>query len=231
MRRRLCQLLSLLIAVVLPATPLIAESPTAVVHTRGSVTINGKTPGESSNLFNGDRIQTTGPDSAASIVVNGMHVMVMGNTTVTYGENNLSDLCGGVLISTKGIAEQINGISVIPAPTNGSARYEFRQSQGSYLVFAREGSVAYGSEAKIVAVNQSARSAGGGEGCKVEPAAAEANAAPAGTNPAPVEGGISAGGGGLSNGVLWALGGASAFAAVCAVECRGHHHNKSPKNP
>jgi hypothetical protein len=231
MRRHLCKVLPLALSVVFPISSLMAENPTAIVQTRGSVTINGKTPAESSNLFNGDRIQTTGPDSAASIVVNGMHIMVMGNTTVTFGENNLSDLCGGVLVSTKGKAEQINGISVIPAPANSSARYEFRQSQGSYLVVAREGSVAYGSEAKIVAVNQSARSAGGGETCRLEPAAAEANAAPSGANPAPVEGGISAGGGGLSNGALWALGGASAFAAVCAVECRGHHHHKSPKNP
>lgn len=226
MRQRLCQLLSLVMAGVFPVAS-IAESPTAVVHTRGSVVINGKTPGESSNLFNGDKIQTNGSSSAASILVKGMHLMVMGDSNVTYADDSLTVHCGGVLVSTQGQVERINGITFTPSPSGASVEYEFRQSRGHYQIVSQDGSVAYddGTGAKVLGVNQSATSAGGGEACNREIAAADLQ------NPAPVQGGMNVGGGGLSNGAAWALGGGSVFAAVCAVECRGHHHHKSPKNP
>jgi len=76
--------LNLVMAVFLLAVVGMAESPAGMVESRGNVSINGKAVSESSNLFNDDRIQTAGADSGASILANGQHVMVMGNSIVIY---------------------------------------------------------------------------------------------------------------------------------------------------
>jgi hypothetical protein len=225
MRRIVEAGLNLGTAVLLLAAMGVAEAPAGMMQSRGNVTINGKAVSESSNLFNGDRIQTSGPDSAANILANGQHMMVMGNSTVIYRDNNVTVECGGLLVTLPaGGTAHVNGITLHGSPDGSSARFEFHQSRGSYQITDREGSISYddGTGEKSMVANQSDNHAGGGEACSRV-------AGPITNNPAPVQGGM--GVGGISEKVAWAAGAGSAFAAICAVECRNRHHNVSPATP
>lgn len=223
MRRAASTGLTLGIAVLVLMAAGLAESPAGLVQTRGNVIINAKSVPESSNLFNGDRIQTVGADSAANILANGLHMMVMGNSIVIYRDNNVTVECGGLLVTLPPSATaHVNGITFRASP-QGIARFEFRQTRGSYLITDREGSVSYddGTGEKIMVPDQADRHDGGGEACPLV-------ASPV-SNPAPVQGGMNVGG--ISDKAAWAAGAGSVFAAVCAVECRGRHRSVSPAVP
>ena len=127
-----------------------------MVQSRGSVSINAKSVPESSNLFNGDRIQTFGADSAANILAHGQHMMVMENSIVIYRDNEVTVECGGLLVTLMPASPiaHVNGITFRASPQS-SARFEFRQSRGSYLITDLEGSVSYddGTGEKIMVPN------------------------------------------------------------------------------
>src|SRR5438105_10672324 len=132
------------VSVLLLAAPLMAESAAGIVQARGNVSINGKAVPESSTLFNGDRILTSGPDSGANLLANGQHMMVMGNSNVTYAQNDVHVACGRLLVTLPASAmAHVNGVTFKASVAGVPARIEFRQWHGNYQILDHEGSISY----------------------------------------------------------------------------------------
>src|SRR2546425_9243938 len=92
---------SLMMAVILPAANIVAESGAAMLHAQGTVTVNGKQVPGSIAVFAGDKIQTKA-NSTASITSQGSTVTMLGNSSMTYGTNSVDVGCGPMTMTTVG---------------------------------------------------------------------------------------------------------------------------------
>ena len=76
--------LSLVLAMLLPAHLLAADSASAMLYANGTAFVNGSLVPKSAALFTGDLVQTR-PDSTANLSTSGSSVMVLADSLVKFG--------------------------------------------------------------------------------------------------------------------------------------------------
>lgn len=139
LNRTITRALSILMILALPLATTLADTNAAMAYIQGSASVNGRTVSDSVAVFPGDAIQT-GSRSAASISLKGSSVLVTENSSVTFGNTELSLTSGTAQVRTsQGMKARVASISVTPVSAKPAAYEVVRQ----------------GAEVRITAVNGS----------------------------------------------------------------------------
>lgn len=131
------KMLALLLTVVCPSAILLADRPSAMLQTSGTVRLNGAGTPRSMSVFTGDLIDTADA-SAASVTRNGSSVVVDPNSSIRYQDDGFAILRGSARVQTvNGMTVHAGHISVIPA-TN-SALFDVSSDGRTALITSRAG--------------------------------------------------------------------------------------------
>lgn len=220
MFNRWIKLVCVIMAVVFPASCVLADARSAIMYTSGNAMLNGVGVMRSSALFEGDTIQT-GDSSAATINADGSSVLLPAKSTVQFKGDAVEVQKGGAVITTsKGLKAVVDTVTV--APAKGLAKFEVTRQEGKVVIASNHGALAItsangttyldsGASATFDSSDKSAKKKGGGA--------------------VPPVGGAT--GAGVSNGVAIAAGVAAAAAAAAIVWATTNDHPGpvSPRNP
>ena len=133
------KIVALLLVVVCPSAVLMAERPSAMLITSGTVRLNGTALPQSTGIFTGDVIDTSA-DSVGSLSRSGSSVVVDPDSSIRYQDDGVSVLKGVARVQTsKGMAAHAGPISVIPVTNN--ALFEVRTDGKTALIASREGAL------------------------------------------------------------------------------------------
>ena len=133
------KILALLLVVICPSAFLMAERPTAMLVTSGTVRLNGSVLPQSTSIFTGDVIATS-TDSVGSLSRSGSSVVVDPDSSIRYQEDGVLVLKGLARVQTsKGMAAHAGPISVIPVTNN--ALFDVRTEGKTALIASREGAL------------------------------------------------------------------------------------------
>src|SRR5258705_14001684 len=103
--------LSLVLAMLLPAQLLAADSASAMLYSNGTAWVNGSAVPKSAAVFDGDLVQTR-PDSSANLNANGSSVMVLADSLVKFQGSAVELEQGWRLVSnSQGVATPRGGVS------------------------------------------------------------------------------------------------------------------------
>src|SRR5579864_5846670 len=91
--------LILLLAFLLPASPLAAQTGGPMLYPKGNVLVDGREVNAAIALFAGDKVQTSA-SGTASLTAPGSTVLLSPNTFFTYGQGALEVGCGHLLVTT-----------------------------------------------------------------------------------------------------------------------------------
>jgi hypothetical protein len=198
-------LLCCVMAAVLPASMLAADSGAAMLYTNGTAWINGASVPKSSAVFAGDLIQTRS-DSIANIRSVGSTMLVLPDSLVEFQGSAIKLEHGRLTITTsKRMATRVGSLKIAPA-SDSWTEFEVGDTDGTVKIAARKGNLiladnngtttlAEGQETTRDETSQSGKKKQGGGAV---PSAA------GGVLDSPLAVGIAAGvGGGLG---LWAIG-------------------------
>ena len=140
MRKPLVRILACVMAVVFPASLMMADTATAMMTPMGKVAVNGAPVLQATSLFPGDKIVTSA-NSTASITGKGLSLLVPGNSILVMNEKEVELDCGSALINvSSGMGARFSNIKL--APRDANARFEIRQEEGGFRVVARDGVLA-----------------------------------------------------------------------------------------
>src|SRR5882757_4023931 len=107
--------LSVVLAMLIPAQLLAADSASAMLYSNGTAWVNGGSVPKSAALFSGDLVQTR-PDSSAHLSASGSSVMVLADSLVKFQGSAVEIEHGAVRVSTAhGMATQAGEVMVKPA--------------------------------------------------------------------------------------------------------------------
>ena len=168
-------------AVVFPASVVLADTATAMITPMGNVAVNGSPVLQSTSVFPGDKIVTSA-NSTASITGRGLSLLVPGNSVLVMSDKDVELDCGSALVNaSNGMGARLSNIRL--APRDSNARFEIRQEQGGFRVLAHDGvlNVTNGSVPSL----QPGQTMFAAAGCAADPASDQRNGAPipaAGTN-------------------------------------------------
>ena len=132
--------LSIMLAMLIPAHLLAADSASAMLYSNGTAWINGSTVPKSAAVFAGDMVQTR-PDSTANLSASGSSVMVLADSLVKFQGPAVEIEHGAVRVSTaQGLATHAGEVTIKPA---GSAWTEFQVTDvdGQVQIVASKGDV------------------------------------------------------------------------------------------
>jgi len=133
------KIVALLLVVVCPSAFLMAERPSAMLITAGTVRLNGTVLPQSTGIFTGDVIDTAA-DSVGSLSRSGSSVVVDPDSSIRYQDDGVSVLKGMARVQTsKGMAAHAGPISVIPVAND--ALFEVRTDGKTALIASREGAL------------------------------------------------------------------------------------------
>ena len=133
------KIVALLLVLVCPSAVLMAERPSAMLITSGSVRLNGTVLPQSTSIFTGDVIDTAA-DSVGSLSRSGSSVVVDPDSSIRYQDDGVSVLKGMARIQTsKGMAAHAGPIAVIPVTNN--ALFDVRTDGKTALIASREGAL------------------------------------------------------------------------------------------
>ena len=156
LNRTTTRLLSILMILALPLATTLADTHAAMAYIQGSASVNGRTVSDSVAVFPGDAIQT-GSRSAASISLKGSTVLVTENSSVTFGDTELSLTSGSAQVRTsKGMTARVASISVTPVSAKTSA-YEVVRRGAEVRITAVNGSLSV-SDGKATTLLESGKS-------------------------------------------------------------------------
>ena len=130
--------LSLVLAMLVPAQLLAAESASAMLYSNGTAWVNGSTVPKSAAVFDGDLVQTR-PDSSANLNASGSSVMVLADSLVKFQGSAVELEHGAVRVSTsQGLATRAGEVTVKPA---GASWTEFQVTDvdGQVQIVATKG--------------------------------------------------------------------------------------------
>jgi len=130
--------LSLVLAMLVPAQLLAADSASAMLYSNGTAWVNGSTVPKSAAVFDGDLVQTR-PDSSANLNASGSSVMVLADSLVKFQGSAVELEHGAVRVSTsQGLATRAGEVTVKPA---GTAWTEFQVTDvdGQVQIVASKG--------------------------------------------------------------------------------------------
>jgi hypothetical protein len=130
--------LSVVLAMLLPAHLLGADSASAMLYSNGTAWINGSTVPKSAAVFAGDLVQTR-PDSSASLTASGSSVMVLADSLVKFQGTAVELEHGAVRVSTAhGLATQAGEVTVKPAG-NSWTEFQVTDVDGQVRIVASKG--------------------------------------------------------------------------------------------
>ena len=141
MRESLVKCLVWVLAVLLPASIVMADATSAMLNATGNVSVNGSPIERATAIFPGDRVKT-GPNSIATLTNEGSSVTVSGNSSLVFSKSFVNVLCGTALVSTsRGMSVRVSNLLVQPA-RGTQARFQITQDEGQLQIIAREGTLA-----------------------------------------------------------------------------------------
>ena len=146
------KILAGMLAVILPAATMSAETHAAMLYATNTVMLNGVGAGRSSAVFAGDSIQTPA-NGAVRLTAEGSTVMVGPSTTLVYEGDAVRLGSGTTMVTTeKSMKTQIQKLLVTPA-SEGRSSYRVDRANGKVLIAALRGSVKIsdGSSEKLIA--------------------------------------------------------------------------------
>jgi hypothetical protein len=146
------KILACMLAVILPAATMSAETHAAMLYATNTVMLNGVGAERSSAVFAGDSIQTPA-NGAVRLTAEGSTVMVGPLTTLVYEGDALRLGSGSTMVTTdKGMKTQVQRLQIAPA-AQARTSYRVVRGGGQVLVAALHGSVKIsdGSSSKTVA--------------------------------------------------------------------------------
>src|SRR5882757_2526763 len=130
--------LSVVLAMLIPAQLLAADSASAMLYTNGTTWINGSTVPKSAAVFSGDLVQTR-PDSTANLSSSGSSVMVLADSLVKFQGAAVEIEHGAVRISTAhGLATQAGEVTVKPTG-NSWTEFQVTDVDGQVQIMATKG--------------------------------------------------------------------------------------------
>ena len=131
---------SILSVVLVCAAALNAQSSSgAIVYVHGNVMVNGATPGQSTSIFAGDRLDTA-DSSVATINRTGSSVVVNPNSSVEYGQSAIQVMHGTARVSTlTGMSAMAGPLTI--TPEGSKAKFDVMQTTEGIIVAPREGSL------------------------------------------------------------------------------------------
>jgi ferric-dicitrate binding protein FerR (iron transport regulator) len=131
-------LVSFAMAVLFPATLMMAETNGAILRASGPAMLNGAAVSRNAAVLKGDLVSaTTVPVSLSS---NGNTVDMPSNSSLKYEGSSISLESGHAVVTTKsGMTAKVDTITVTPA--SKSARYEVLKNDGKVTIAALTGSV------------------------------------------------------------------------------------------
>jgi hypothetical protein len=132
--------LAVLMAVLLPASILSAETRGAMLFASKSAVINGKPVSATTAIFAGDKIEVPG-NSAATITLAGSSVLVPANATVIFHGDSVSlePQTAVSVVTTVGLAAEVERLKFEPA--NKSAKFQIARYNGHIVRAAKEGNI------------------------------------------------------------------------------------------
>jgi hypothetical protein len=165
----LCQFLSVLLIVVIPAATMSADARVAaMLQTSGAVVLNGAAAPRTAALFRGDTIQTT--NGSVMMSLPGSSVLVPENSRVTFRGNGLDVNAGVVVVNTtNGMTAQAAVYNVSPAG-RGSAKFQVARLGERVLVRSERGALTVSAPGRVVTVAEGSTKALGDD--QVPPPAA-----------------------------------------------------------
>lgn len=146
------KILVCMLAVILPAATMSAETHAAMMYATNAVMLNGIGAERSSAVFAGDSIQTPA-NGAVRLTAEGSTVMVGPLTTLVYEGDALRLGSGSTMVTTdKGMKTQVQRLLIAPA-AQARTSYRVVRGGGQVMVAALHGSVniSDGSSSKTVA--------------------------------------------------------------------------------
>ena len=146
------KILACMLAVILPAATMSAETHAAMLYATNTVMLNGVGAERSSAVFAGDSIQTPA-NGAVRLTAEGSTVMVGPLSTLVYECDSLQLGSGSTMVTTeKGMKTRVQRLQIAPA-AQGRTSYRVVRGGGQVMVAALHGSVNVndGSSSKTVA--------------------------------------------------------------------------------
>lgn len=126
------------LVVLFPLSLFAADTPSAMLYSHGTASLNGNPVTRTSAIFHGDLIQTN-PDSVAKITATGSSVMVLSDTLVQYEDTSIKLEHGGIDVSTSKLLATSAG-SVTVEPTSGVVtEFEVKDVDGVVRIAALKG--------------------------------------------------------------------------------------------
>jgi len=146
------KILACMLAVILPAATMSAETHAAMLYATNTVTLNGVGAERSSAVFAGDSIQTPA-NGAVRLTAEGSTVMVGPSTTLVYQGDAVRLGSGSTMVTTdKGMKTQVQRLQIAPV-AQARTSYRVVRGGGQVMVAALHGSVKIsdGSSEKMMA--------------------------------------------------------------------------------
>jgi hypothetical protein len=132
--------LSIVLAMLLPAQLLAADSVSAMLYANGTSWVNGSEVPKSAAVFAGDIVQTR-PDSTAHINGRGWNVMVLSDSLVKFEGPAVEIEHGSVRVTTEqGLATRAGEVTVKPAG-NSWTEFQVTDVDGRVQIAANKGDV------------------------------------------------------------------------------------------
>src|SRR5258706_3038015 len=145
--------LSLVLAMLLPAQLLEADSASAMLYSNGTAWVNGSAVPKSAAVFDGDLVQTR-PDSSANLNANGSSVMVLADSLVKFQGSAVEVEHGAVRVSTsQGLATRAGEVTVKPAGTSWT-EFQVTDVDGQVQIVASKGGLTVQDQQSTTTVQQ-----------------------------------------------------------------------------
>jgi hypothetical protein len=130
--------LSIVLAMLVPAQLLAADSASAMLYSNGTAWINGSTVPKTAAVFAGDLVQTR-PDSTANLSASGSSVMVLADSLVKFQGSAVEVEHGAVRVGTgQGLATRAGEVTVKPAG-NSWTEFQVTDVDGQVQIVASKG--------------------------------------------------------------------------------------------
>jgi hypothetical protein len=134
------KILACILAVMLPAATLSAETHAAMLYATNSVILNGVAAERSTAIFAGDNIQTPA-NGAVRLTAEGSTVVVGPSSNLVYEGDSVRLRSGSTMVTTdKGIRTQVQQWLVVPA-AQGRSSYRVARGDGQIQVAALHGAL------------------------------------------------------------------------------------------
>lgn len=139
MYNRVVKALCIVMAIVFPASFMLAETRAAMAYANGAALLNGATLARSSAVFAGDKIETPS-NSSVTLNANGSTIVIPANSKVQFDGASIQLKSGAAVVTTKsGISVRTDVVKVVPATQ--SAKFQVERQNAKVMVAALTGKV------------------------------------------------------------------------------------------